>query len=186
MPRIRRDKRTGDLIFKDYPDFTPNLTPHEMFARGSFGGTYWRPIHSGVTNRSYKNAHLLYPIEWWRGIKASTHLTRSWEDYDKRINYYGVRVGTTLQFWEQKKWIKPLHPYGWVQWYCGFCAGRRGPDDVRQIKRWKRTAGPHSRFRRRLINMIQTKNTDVDDFSISPKIRQTLQHWAVVLKHHHI
>jgi hypothetical protein len=34
----------GEIVFKDYPDFRPNLTPIEIFQLGSFGGTYWRPI----------------------------------------------------------------------------------------------------------------------------------------------
>ena len=33
---------------------------------------------------------------------------------------------------------------------------------------------------RRLINMIK-KETKYDDFTVSPKIRQTLQHWACIL-----
>ena len=33
------------IHFKDFPDFKPNLTPKQMFQLGSFGGTYWRPIH---------------------------------------------------------------------------------------------------------------------------------------------
>ena len=41
----------GEIIFKDYPDFRPNLTPREMFKLGSFGGTYWRPIYSSVTKK---------------------------------------------------------------------------------------------------------------------------------------
>ena len=46
------------------------------------------------------------------------------------------------------------------------------------------TAGPNSRFRRRLINMIKKNKKKYNDFTISPKIRQTLQHWAYVLKKH--
>jgi len=46
------------------------------------------------------------------------------------------------------------------------------------MKRWKQTAGPQSRFRKRLINMIKAKNAKYNDFSVSPKIRQTLQHWG--------
>lgn len=179
-------KRTGELIFVDYPDFTPNLTPRQMFQHGSFGGTYWRPIHSRVTGKSHKNAHKTYPTSWWKGINETTHLTRVWEDYDKEINRYKVRVGTTLEYWEDKAWIHPRHPYGWVQWYCGFFMGRRGPDDRRQIDRWKRTAGPRGRFRRRLINMIRHRRASADDARISPKIRQTLQHWAVEIKRHDI
>ena len=35
----------------DYPEFTPNVTPRQMFQLGVFGGTYWRPIHSSVTSK---------------------------------------------------------------------------------------------------------------------------------------
>ena len=93
-----------------------------------------------------------------------------------------VKVGTTLEFWEEKRWIRETHPYGWVQWYCDFYSGKRGPDDERQIKRWVSTAGPNSRFRRNLINQIHKKKTKYDDFTISPKIRQTLQHWGYELQ----
>ena len=81
-----------------------------------------------------------------------------------------------------KKWITENHPYGWVQWYCDFYNGKRSEDDKWQISRWKKTAGPNSRFRKQLINMLKKKRKKYNDFSISPKIRQTLQHWAYVLK----
>ena len=42
----------GEIVFKDYPDFQPNLTPREIFKLGSFGGTYWRPIYSAVTKKT--------------------------------------------------------------------------------------------------------------------------------------
>ena len=31
--------KNGDIIFKDYPEFRPNMTPREIFSAGSFGGT---------------------------------------------------------------------------------------------------------------------------------------------------
>ena len=108
-------------------------------------------------------------------------MTSKWDDYDKSINKYGVKVGTTLEYWEERNWILPHHPYGWVQWYCDFYSGKRGTDDKRQIDRWVKTAGPKSRFRRALINLIIKKKTSYNDFEISPKRRQTLQHWAYVL-----
>jgi hypothetical protein len=124
--------------------------------------------------------HKKYPAAWWKGIH-SDYLTKDFKDYDKTINKYGVKVGTTLQFWEEKKWITTFHPYGWIQWYCDFYSGKRCADDQRQITRWVRTAGPDSRFRRQLINMIKKRRSTFDDFTISPKIRQTLQHWGYVL-----
>ena len=167
----------GEIIFKDYPEFRPNLTPREIFQLGSFGGTYWRPIYSSVTDKKYKNIHKQYPKSWWKGIPEN-HLSRPWKEYDKKLNYYGVQVGTTLEFWEDKDWISSQNPYGWMHWYCDFYSGKRGPDDERQISRWCKTAGPNSRFRKALINMIHKKNKKYNDFEISPKIRQTLQHWG--------
>tara|TARA_B100001057_G_scaffold420752_1_gene441278 strand:- start:558 stop:1109 length:552 start_codon:yes stop_codon:yes gene_type:complete len=176
-----KKNQKGEIVFKDYPEFRPNLTPSEVIKLGSFGGTYWRPIYSSVTNKNYKNQHKKYPASWWKGI-PDNWLTSKWEAYDKKINKYGVKVGTTLEFWEEKNWINKQNPYGWYQWYCDFYNGKRGDDDERQISRWVKTAGPKSRFRRALINMINKKNSTYNDFTISPKIRQTLQHWGYQLK----
>jgi len=41
----------GEIVFPDYQEFRPNLTPREMFKLGSFGGTYWRQIKSDVTKK---------------------------------------------------------------------------------------------------------------------------------------
>lgn len=168
---------TDHIIFEDYPEFKPNLTPREMFLLGSFGGTYWRPIYSSITGKKYKNIHKNYPTSWWTSI-PDDWLTRPWDKYDKSINNYGVKVGTTLEFWEDNGWITEHHPYGWVQWYADFYLGKRGPDDKRQIGRWLSLAGPNGRFRKWLITLILKKDGKWDDETISPKIRQTLQHWA--------
>lgn len=170
----------NEIVFKDYPDFKPNLTPSEIFSLGSFGGTYWRPIYSSVTKKKYKDQHKKYPVSWWKKIPEDW-LTRKWDDYDFDINKYKVKVGTTLECWEEKNWINGQNPYGWMQWYCDFYSGKRGDDDERQINRWKRTAGEKSRFRRALINKILKNKTSYNDYEISPKIRQTLQHWGYVL-----
>ena len=55
MPRRNKE---NEIIFADYPDFRPNLSPKDMFSMGSFGGTYWRPIYSSVTEKNYKNQSL--------------------------------------------------------------------------------------------------------------------------------
>lgn len=59
--------------------------------------------------------------------------------------------------------------------------GKRCPDDERQIDRWKKTAGPNSRFRLWLINQIIKQKGKYNDFDISPAIRQTLLHWGYEL-----
>ena len=119
-----------------------------------------------------------YPKSWWKNIPMENLVS---EEYDKSKNKYKVKVGTSLEFWESKKWIKPSHPYGWVQWYCDFYMGKRGDDDERQIKRWLGIAGPRGRFMRFLVTQILKKKTDYNDETVSPKIRQVLQHWGYKL-----
>ena len=178
MPGVKPTRsKTGEYRFADHPEFRPNLSPREMFELGSFGGTYWRPIYSSVNKKNYEDQHKKYPKSWWKGIPED-HLTKPFDEYDTSINKYGVKVGTTLEYWEKKGWIKPSHPYGWVQWYCDFFEGKRGKDDERQIERWAGLTGPKGRFRNWLINEIRRKGKKWDDESVSPKKRQTLQHWA--------
>lgn len=173
----------GEFIFSDYPDFRPNLSPREIFKAGAFGGTYYRDIYSHITKKNYHNVHHKYPKSWFSGI-PNDWLTRPWNEYDKTINKYGVKVGTTLEFWEHKHWITKYNPYGWVDWYLGFFLGKRGPDDERQIDRWLKTAGPNSRFRIWLCNQIKKSRKKYNDSSVSPAIRQTLLHWAYELTSH--
>ena len=166
------------IRFKDFPEFTPNLTPRQIFLLGSFGGTYWRPITSRITNKKYRNEHKKYPKSWWKDIDIDNLTSK---EYNTSKNKYKVRVGTSLIFWEDKKWISKHHPYGWIQWYCDFYNGKRCPDDNRQIKRWKGVAGPQGRFRKWLVTLIKKKNGKYNDSNITPKIRQTLQHWGYQL-----
>ena len=171
----KKDKN-GVIIFKDYPEFTSNLTPEEVIKLGSFGGTYFRPIYSSVTNKHYKNQENEFPF--FKGI-SKNKLTSV--ECDKNIDKYKVKSGTSLDYWEDKGWMRKQDPYGWFQWYCRFYSGRRSEDDERQIDRWLKFTGPKGRFKRRLINMINKKKTTYDDYSISPVIRQGLQHWAYQL-----
>tara|TARA_B100000902_G_C27184178_1_gene850476 strand:- start:32 stop:670 length:639 start_codon:yes stop_codon:yes gene_type:complete len=182
--KMSKPKRVnGEIFFSDHPDFRPNLSPRQIFKLGSFGGTYWRPIESKFYNNTLKNKYKKYPASWWKGIPEE-HLTKPFEKYDVKINKYGKKVGTTLEFWEDKNWINKQDPYGWVQWYCEFYSGRRSKDDARQIKRWKQLTGPNGRFRKWLVTQILKKGTkkDWNNYSISPAIRQTLQHWGYKLK----
>ena len=182
--KTQKRKSNGDIIFTDYPDFTPNLTPREIFKLGSFGGTYWRPIKSKFFSHQLKNVHKKYPSSWWNGIPED-HLIRPFDKYDVKINKYGVKVGTTLEFWDYQNWTRKTHPYGWMHWYCDFYMGKRCSDDERQINRWKSIASRRGRFMRFLVTLIVNKKSKWNDETISPKIRQVLQHWGYKLTKSH-
>lgn len=168
--------------------FKPNLTPKQIFQLGSFGGTYWRPIYSSVLGKELEGLHIKYRnifdphtanYENWFSHINEEYIASS--IYDRTRNKYSVKVGTSLEYWEGSGWIHPQDPYGWIQWYFEFYSGRRSEDDERQIKRWLNISGPKGRFKKRLINLIKSRQSEVDDFNISPAIRQTLQHWSYVI-----
>ena len=178
MPNNKTRKNTSKTIkFDDYPDFIPNLSPQKVFELGSFGGTYWRPIYSKTNKRNYKNVNHKYN-SWWKNVPEKN---LSSPDYYVNKNKYKVKVGLDLEYWEEKKWMHPRNPYGWMHWYCDFYNGKRGEDDKRQIERWKGLAGPRGRFMRFLVTKILQKNANYNDETVSPKIRQVLQHWGYVL-----
>jgi hypothetical protein len=162
--------------FDDYPMFTPTLTPEEMFQLGVFGGAYFRPIHSGVTNQDYHDQHLEFDF-----LENVDRNLVARDTFDYSLNAYGVKAGSSLKDWESRGWIVEQDPYGWVQWYCRFYQGRRSDDDDRQVDRWNKFAGPKSgRFRTQLINKVAKAGSDVDE-SVSPVVRQGLLQWAYVL-----
>lgn len=168
-PAIPRGALTPKVIqFEDYPEFRPNMTPEQMFLAGIFGGSYFRDIHSGITNKSYVNAADEFPYlsdipyEYHSGAFCQTG-----------INYFGRFSGTSKEYWEQKGWITEYDPYGWVQWYCRFHAGRRCPDDERQIGRWLRFAGKNGRFRLQLQRLRKAGKQ-------SPTIQQALLQWGLM------
>uniref|UniRef100_A0A6C0C526 DUF5872 domain-containing protein n=1 Tax=viral metagenome TaxID=1070528 RepID=A0A6C0C526_9ZZZZ len=167
--------------FKDFPDFKPNLTPQQVLNMGSFGGTYFRPIYSSVTKKKYTSNEAIkeYPKSWFKGINIEKMVISP--NYDKKVNKYKVKCGSSLIDWEKSGWMNKQDPYGWFQWYCRFYRGRRTDDDERQVKRWLALAGPNGRFKKRLVNMIKDKGTTLNDESVSPVIRQTLQHWGYKL-----
>ena len=175
-------KRSKEKDKQDiHKQFKPNKTPKQVFKMGAFGGTYFRPIHSSITGEDYtpKQAMKGLPKEWFKGLDIDTMVTSS--KYDKNVNKYKVKCGSSLEAWESSGWIHEQDPYGWFQWYCYYKKGRRTNDDERQIGRWLKLAGPNGRFRRTLMNKIIKENTTYDDFSISPVIRQVLLHWGYQL-----
>ena len=89
------------------------------------------------------------------------------------MNKYEVKTETSLRFWENKGWINKKDPYGWFQWYFRYWLGRRSKDYEKQINRWTKIV---SRFRGKLVKMIRDAGSKFNDYSILPKIRQTLLH----------
>ena len=167
--------------FKDHPEFKPNLSPEECIRAGIFGGIYFNPIGGkpGIISRKINIDHNEFPKKWFRGLDESYYLSRK---YDKNVNKYGVVAGKNQAFWESKGWINKQDPRGWFQWYCRFYMGRRTDDDERQIKRWINVCGENGRWKRFLINKIKNKNGNINDYSISPVVRQTLLHWGYELR----
>jgi len=170
------------LHFEDHPEFTPNLTPEQMFSLGVFGGFYFRRIHSGVTGEDY--------VDQWKEFKWARNMVAKDPSAVKllasptasaKLNKCGVLAGSSLADWEAAGWIVAQDPYGWVQWYCRFYEGRRSEDDARQIKRWLKYTGPRGRFKNQLVNKLKAAGLPYNDPSISPVIRQGLLQWAYML-----
>jgi hypothetical protein len=136
---------------KFHPDFKPQLTPQQMLELGVFGGKYMTDCRKE------------FPAAWFRKAKLSP------ERRDPRLNYFGVDASKPLSYWKKKGWIHPEDPRGWFQWYCRYYLGRRGPDDARQIKRWKAMT--------RHIAQIK-KHCRRGDVKCRRRQRQALLHWA--------
>lgn len=173
-------RKNGALYFPDFPSFKPNLTPKQILEMGSFGGTYFRPIYSTITKKNYANVHKEFPAEWFKNINEKTMITNN--KCQPSINKYGVKAGSSLLAWEESGWIRHQDPYGWFQWYCRFYLGRRTKDDKRQVDRWDNYTGEiRGRWLRNLIGKIVKSGKQYNDNSVSPVIRQGLQHWGYKL-----
>ena len=154
-------------------DLGGNKIPVEVIQEGAFGGTYFRDIYSNVNGKCYKKS--------WKEFDQLKNIDHKYyysNYYDITVNKYGVKCGTSFRFWENKGWINKTDPYGWFQWYFRYWLGRISEDNERQISRWKKIV---SRFRGRLVKMIKDNGSELDDYSISPKIRQILLHWGCEL-----
>ena len=153
--------------------FGVNKSPIDLINEGAFGGTYFRDIYSGVNGDWYRNS--------WKEFKFLSDMDKKLyasNYYDVKVNKYGVKVGTSLRFWENKGWINSMDPYGWFQWYCRYWLDRLSSDDERQIQRLNAIV---NRFKSVLVRMIKDRGAKFDDYSVSPKLRQVLLHWGYEL-----
>ncbi|MEN6405162.1 MAG: hypothetical protein ABFC77_01700 [Thermoguttaceae bacterium] len=133
------------------PEFTPDLTPCEMLRLGVFGGKY-------MTDCAAE-----FPKSWFRRARLSPQRA------DPEMNFFEVLASKPLAYWRAKGWIDADDPRGWFQWYCRYYQGRRGPDDARQIRRWKAM--------RRHIAQLQ-KHCRRGDLDCRRRQRQALLQWA--------
>ena len=139
-----------------------------MIKEGTFGGTYFRDIYSGVNGKWYKKSGKEF--DQLKDVRQKVYCSYY---YDVSVSKYGVKRGTSLRFWENKGWINKIYPYGWFQWYFRYWLGRRWEGNERQINRWKKIV---SRFTGKLVMMIKDAGSKFDDYLTSPKIRQILLH----------
>ena len=133
------------------PGFAPELTPREMLELGVFGGKYLTDCRAE------------FPARWF--LRARLAPGRA----DASLNCFGVHASQSLSVWREKGWIHEDDPRGWFQWYCRYYSGRRGVDDLRQIKRWRGV-------RRHLAQL--RKHCAPRDLQCRRRQRQALLHWA--------
>jgi hypothetical protein len=134
-----------------HANFRPELAPKQMLAMGVFGGKYMTDCVAE------------YPADWFDDAKLCP------ERHDPELNYFGVNASQPLSVWREKGWIYADDPRGWFQWYCRYYLGRRCPDDLRQIKRWRAV--------RRHIAQLE-KHCKRRDLNCRRRQRQALLHWA--------
>jgi hypothetical protein len=79
---------------------------------GSFGGTYFRPIKSSITNQSYSGLYKELPKDWLEGLDLNLYVCSS--TYRDHVNKYNVSCGGDLEMWETSGWIKDVDPYGTI------------------------------------------------------------------------
>ena len=102
------------------PDFTPELTPAEMLARGGFEGHYLTDCQNE------------FQASWFVRAKLSP------SGPDVSCNQFGIKARQGLSVWRARGWIIGPDVRGWFQWYCRYYLGRRLAEiDRVQIARWK-------------------------------------------------
>jgi hypothetical protein len=134
-----------------HSDFRPELTPSELLTLGVFGGKYMTDCRDE------------FPAHWFKQARLCS------ERHDARLNFFGVNASQPLREWLNKGWIYEEDPRGWFQWYCRYFAGRRCPDDERQIKRWRGMCRHVAQIKR---------NCRPKALDCRRRQRQALLHWA--------
>jgi hypothetical protein len=122
-----------------------------MLELGVFGGKYMTDCQGE------------FPKSWFAEARLSS------ERHEPKLNFFGVNASLPLSVWRRKGWIHPEDPRGWFQWYCRYFMGRRGPDDQRQIRRWKAM--------KRHVAQVRL-HCRKGDLACRSRQRQALMNWA--------
>ena len=72
-------------------DFSPNKTQIEVIREGTFGGTYFRDIYSGINGKFYKKSWKEF--DQLKNIDAKFYAS---DYYDKNLNKCNIKTGTLL------------------------------------------------------------------------------------------
>ena len=80
--------------------FGANKTPFEVIKEGSYGGTYFRDIYSGMNGKWYRK-----PWKEFSQLKDIDQKFHCSDYYDVSVNIYGVKCRKLLTFSENKGWI---------------------------------------------------------------------------------
>lgn len=136
------------------PSFKPELTPKQMLESGIFGGKYFNDV--AMTDE--------YPREWFTRAKLCGIQNHA----NPALNFFGVKASASLKEWQDRGWIHPDDPRGWVEWYFRYYQGRRHEDDARQIQRWKNA--------KRHLLAAKTYESKTGKQSL-PRL-QAMLHWA--------
>lgn len=142
--------------------FKPDYTPYELFKQGAFlnVGGYFRPVYSTIAKRVIKDDYKQFD---WKDLPLDKLVCEP----DVSRNKYKVAASLPLIEWEINNWIhytgNDTSYRGWIGWYCLYYSGDRNPeiDDI-QIKRW-----------------INVKKRFGGLKNKTPKVKQTLLHWAI-------
>tara|TARA_R110000796_G_scaffold70936_1_gene160995 strand:+ start:7533 stop:8060 length:528 start_codon:yes stop_codon:yes gene_type:complete len=147
-------------------EFYPNVTPQQMFNQGIFGHSYFG-VETLEGDRDY-------PTLFEQCLPDVDPKLYLGEKYSPKSNRFQIRCGKDYKYWTSMNWIHRDDPYGWVEWYIKYNAGRRHSDDNRQIRRWQSFAGRTGRWRSNIYRKIHNTRS----WDASPRVQQSLLHWG--------
>ena len=149
-------------------NFGVNRTCVEVIKKGTFRGTYFKKIYSGVNGKWYRKS--------WKEFNELVDIDHKYffsSYYDVSVNKYDVRCWTSLILWKNNALINSINSYGWLQWCFRYWLVGRSSDDKKNINKWKKIV---TRFKSKSIKMIKNVHRKLDGYSLWLKIGQTLLH----------